>query len=166
MKLKKVQLAQMVQEGYKTYNSFTSKFLAAFATTKICDASWLMPVYFAHNLYAQYNYNKSCEGTMKLTTESKVIELIAKPTYFDAFTAYNLCALMMCGVNLLSAPLDRLLNTNHAEAVQPLLEKTSFALLSLAKTAHLFSSANSDYKFIDIATGEEISHEILLESID
>lgn len=51
---------------------------------------WISTSCFIHNLYAQYQHNKSLEAQLKVEIDGEVKTINASPNYFDAYTTYNI----------------------------------------------------------------------------
>lgn len=158
---------------YQTYNSSWLKFLGALSFSKfffdiatyltveghrisIVDlnapfierfpailGSTIIFGYHAHNLYAQYQHNKSLEFTFHTHNGT---EVIAKPNYFDIYSAYNIDG---CIFGLLDA-----LSVIYASDKVSVARNAIIPIYFISKLMHLSSSDYNDYHFINKETGE------------
>lgn len=155
----------LLAEGYKTYNSSWIKFIGACFWASVLKTPALrttvLTAYFAHNLYAQYCHNKSREKTFALSlNENEVIEGIAKPTYCDVYTVYNLAGLAIELLELTREAKD------YCSKEDDVLGNLLGLVGACAKIGHLFAPSHYQYEFIDKATEEEISFTTILHSSD
>jgi hypothetical protein len=85
------------QSYYEPYCSSWLKFGGAIISLKIAASlskdSIIAPIisaaYHAHNLYAEYQYNKSLEAELTVEIKGEIHTVKASPTYFNWYTAYN-----------------------------------------------------------------------------
>jgi hypothetical protein len=119
--------------------------------------------YFGHNLYAQYQHNKSLEKELKVITDDGEIKTIkASPNYFDIYTTYNIsgaCASIGLTTFLGFGTKFFIEKASSLGLITVLISSISSFLALGAKTKHLFTDDYLDYNFTDIETGKEISHE-------
>ncbi len=106
--------------------------------------------YFGHNLYTQYQHNKSLEKELKIITDDGEIKTIkAFRNYFDIHTAYNISGVsavigfttfLRFGIKFF---VDKALSLGIMTGI------SGWVALG-AKTAHLFTDDYLDYNFTDI----------------
>ena len=95
---------------YEAYNSSWEKFIVwdllyctvqntcKLLTSRSSIHFLIAGSYFIHNLYEQYQHNKSLEKKLTVETGGEVKEITASPNYFDAYTYYNISAVITMGI--------------------------------------------------------------------
>ncbi len=116
----------------------------------------ILTSYFIHNLYAQYQHNKSLEAQLKVEIDGEVKTINASPNYFDAYTTYNILntVTMLCQIIGLGLSSGQLFSVS----VFPLLAGVIAKLVSLG-------SNYQEYNLTD-ESGHSISHDLFLPTLE
>lgn len=111
--------------------------------------------YFAHNLYAQYQYNKSEEKqiSVNIAGVAKVIDI--SPQYFDSYSMYHLLGFISCTMGVGSLILSSQTGFDSVDI--------GIVGCAICKLLSLCSSYN-DLTFTDHETSEILSHETIIFS--
>ena len=126
-----VLLPTMVDKKVKSFTQNSNGFTAKLPTL-ICLG--IPTSYFIHNLYAQYQHNKSLEAQLKVEIGGEVKTINASPNYFDAYTIYN----MLATVRSLSNIID--IGVNSKEL------RTVFVITGVVAGISKLVSLGSDYQ--------------------
>lgn len=155
---------------YPTYNASWIKFLGCLISSWIVTPE-IMPLYHAHNLYAQYQHNQKYKFTFKEGNK----QIIAEPNYIDSYTIYNLSALVShCAItfarysfsninieakDLLSkSAFDKMVNNNIQGATAILIGSTTSFIAFCAKLYHLTTDGYDAYNYTVFPLEESTSH--------
>jgi len=112
---------------------------------------------FIHNLYEQYQHNKSLEKKLTVEIGGEVKEITASPNYFDAYTVYNICSAGIMLTQIAGIAIG-----------DKMLFFASFLLGIAVQISGIVSYFNShqDYNFTDqngnAVSAEEIAHSEIL----
>lgn len=112
--------------------------------------------YVIHNLYAQYQHNKSLEAQLKVEIDGEVKTINASPNYFDAYTTYNILntVAVLCQIIGLGLSSEKLFCVSGFPALAGGIAK----LVSLG-------SDYQEYNFTD-ESGHSISHDLFLPTLE
>jgi hypothetical protein len=179
-----------IAKNYTPYNSSWLKLVAFSITSSVLQAMKFdkiafLPqiVYYAHNLYAGYQYDQAITKTAKaiLKGPGGKIDVILKPQDYDAFKIYNVCGLVLSTIVQSFSLMPKLESNAQESNVESNAQECNaqrFTALSLtlgcglaaiamigSKIMHLFSPDKLQYQIINEETGEVIDQKYISKII-